>query len=90
MSDYNAPLLITDKLCKFMGVEVGTKMSRNEVYESIYEYINVNNLRDCYDKYNVILDDKLYDLLEPNGQKIKYYENLRGFLKKHFILEYEV
>jgi chromatin remodeling complex protein RSC6 len=75
---------ISAEIAKFIGVEVGTKLSRTEVNGKIHEYVISNNLRDAKDRRIIYPDDKLSALLRiPADTKLGYF-NIQSYLSGHF------
>ena len=72
-------------LTAFLGVEPGTQMSRSDVTKFVNAYIADKNLKaPPPNGRNIVLDDKLRDLLEPGEQQVTFL-NLQRFLSKHII-----
>jgi chromatin remodeling complex protein RSC6 len=75
---------ISNEIAKFIGVEVGTKMSRTDVNGKIHEYVITNNLRDAKDRRIIYPDEKLSALLRiPADTKLGYF-NIQSYLSGHF------
>ena len=75
---------ISAEIAKFIGVEVGTKLSRTEVNGKIHEYVISNNLRDAKDRRIIYPDEKLSALLRiPADTKLGYF-NIQSYLSGHF------
>jgi upstream activation factor subunit UAF30 len=82
---FNRPNDISEKLTAFLGVEPGTQMSRSDVTKFVNAYIADKNLKaPPPNGRNIVLDDKLRDLLEPGEQQVTFL-NLQRFLSKHII-----
>jgi chromatin remodeling complex protein RSC6 len=83
-SSFQKPTDISTEISKFIGVEVGTKLSRTEVNSKIHEYVISHNLRDEKDKRIIYPDDKLSALLRiPADTKLGYF-NIQSYLSGHF------
>jgi len=83
-SSFQKPTDISSEIAKFIGVEVGTKMSRTDVNSKIHEYVTSNNLRDPKDKRIIYPDTKLSALLRiPADTKLGYF-NIQSYLSGHF------
>jgi chromatin remodeling complex protein RSC6 len=75
---------ISSEIAKFIGVEVGTKMSRTEVNGKIHDYVISHNLRDPKDRRIIYPDEKLSALLRiPADTKLGYF-NIQSYLSGHF------
>lgn len=75
---------ISSEIAKFIGVEVGTKMSRTDVNSKIHEYVISHNLRDAKDRRIIYPDEKLSALLRiPADTKLGYF-NIQSYLSGHF------
>lgn len=83
-SSFQKPTDISTEISKFIGVEVGTKLSRTEVNSKIHEYVISHNLRDEKDKRIIYPDEKLSALLRiPADTKLGYF-NIQSYLSGHF------
>lgn len=84
-SGFAKPAQLSDELCKFLGVELGTLMARTIVTRHINEYIKKNNLQDPVDKRQIVPDEKLKAILStiPSDKQLTYF-NLQTFIKQHF------
>lgn len=75
---------ISSEIAKFIGVDVGTKMSRTDVNGKIHEYVISHNLRDPKDRRIIYPDEKLSALLRiPADTKLGYF-NIQSYLSGHF------
>lgn len=81
-----APVSISEKLAVFMGLEPGATQARTSVVKFINDYIKKNNLQNPEKKNNILLDEQLRNLLEPdeNFGPVTYF-NLCRLLKSHFM-----
>jgi len=83
-SSFQKPTDISAEIAKFIGVEVGSKLSRTEVNSKIHEYVISHNLRDEKDKRIIYPDEKLSALLRiPADTKLGYF-NIQSYLSGHF------
>jgi upstream activation factor subunit UAF30 len=86
-SGFAKPTKLSDDLCSFLGIPIGSQMARTEVTRVLNEYIRKNSLQDVVDKRTIIPDEKLQSiLLLKEGQKLTYF-NLQTYIKHHFIKE---
>jgi len=84
-SGFIKPARISDELARFLGVAVGTEMSRTNVAKELNAYINTHNLKNAKNGRIINADDKLSTLLKlPKGEELSYF-NLQTYLKHHFI-----
>lgn len=84
-SGFIKPARISDELARFLGVAVGTEMSRTNVAKELNAYINAHNLKNAKNGRIINADDKLSTLLKlPKGEELSYF-NLQTYLKHHFI-----
>jgi len=78
---FTKPTAVSDELCKFLGVPVGTLLSRSDVTTRVCQYAKTNNLM----VKQVIKADapmrKLLKLTEKDELKIL---NLQRYLKPHY------
>lgn len=98
-SGFAKPGNVSNKLCKFMECEEGTKLARTKVTQYLFKYIKDNDLTETYSELNeetgkmqkktkIILDDKLKLLLgiddEDEDDEINYF-NIQKHMNKHFL-----
>jgi chromatin remodeling complex protein RSC6 len=84
-SGFIKPARISDELARFLGVAVGTEMSRTNVAKELNAYINTHNLKNAKNGRIINADEKLSSLLKlPKGEELSYF-NLQTYLKHHFI-----
>lgn len=84
LSGFAKPSLLSDELCKFMEVPIGTSLARTEVTRKIHEYIRAQKLHDPLDKRIIQPDDKLRGILNlESGDKLTYF-NLQKYMKHQF------
>jgi chromatin remodeling complex protein RSC6 len=83
-SGFAKPTKLSDDLCNFLGVAVGSQMARTEVTRVINDYIKKNSLQDVNDKRTIVPDTKLLSILKlSEGDKLTYF-NLQTYIKHHF------
>ena len=91
-SGFAKPSLLSDELCKFLGMDNGSLIARTDVTRAITKYVKENNLFDAADKRTIVPDNKLSALLNTKPAadgslpKITYF-NLQSHIKQHFIKE---
>ena len=88
-SGITKPVAISDELAKFLNVEVGTLVPRNEVTKGVSAYVRQNELSDPTNKQKFVLDDRpaaktLRTLLGNPTESVTYF-NLQRYLKHHYI-----
>lgn len=81
-----APVNISSELAGFMGLEQGAKVARTTVVKFINEYISKQALQNPEKKSNIVLDEPLTKLLQPeaNFGPVTYF-NLCKLLGPHFL-----
>jgi chromatin remodeling complex protein RSC6 len=84
LSGFAKPSLLSDELCKFMEVPVGTSLARTEVTRKIHEYIRAQKLHDENDKRIICPDEKLRGILNLNADDKLTYFNLQKYMKHQF------
>ncbi len=86
-SGFTKPVLITNELADFLGLEHGSYLSRVETVRLIHHYIIDNNLQDQNDKRHIIVNGKLANLLKYDKDKHGelYYTVLQKLIQQHFI-----
>ncbi len=81
-SVFTKPTQISEALCKFLGVAVGTQVSRSEVTARICAYAKEKGLMD---KQNIKADAPLRKLLSLTEKDELKILNLQRYLKPHYI-----
>lgn len=84
LSGFAKPSLLSDELCKFMEVPVGTSLARTEVTRKIHEYIRSQKLHDPSDKRIIQPDEKLKGILNLEADDKLTYFNLQKYMKHQF------
>jgi len=76
---------ISESLCVFMNLPVGSEVARTEVTKYIIQYIKENNLQRPENKKLINPDSSLKNLLDvPEGDELSYF-NLQKYMNKHFV-----
>jgi chromatin remodeling complex protein RSC6 len=82
-SKFCTPTKISNELAKFLGSEIGTKMTRIDVTREINKYIRVNNLQDKQNKRNINPDTNISKLFRlKNGDELTYF-NIQKYISPH-------
>lgn len=84
-SGFVAPTLISDQLAQFLGVPLGTRISRVDVSKKINRYIELNGLQDRENGRKINPDENLRNLLRITTRDELTYFNLQRYMKPHFI-----
>jgi len=82
---FNRKQEITPKLREFVGLPEGELISRSEVTKFINKYITDKGLKHPENGRQLILDDKLKELLQPPADVIVTYLNLQKYLSPHYV-----
>ena len=82
---FNRKQEITPKLKEFLGLPAGELISRSEVTKFVNKYITDKGLKHPENGRQIILDDKLRDLLAPPADVQVTYLNLQKYLSPHYI-----
>lgn len=82
---FNRKQEITPKLREFLGLPDGELISRSEVTKFINKYITEKGLKHPDNGRQLILDDKLKDLLQPPADVTVTYLNLQKYLSPHYV-----
>jgi chromatin remodeling complex protein RSC6 len=88
-SGITKPVSISDELARFLGVEPGTLVPRNEVTKGVSSYVRKFELSDPANKQKFVLTSKpeglvLKTLLGDPSEEVTYF-NLQRYLKHHYI-----
>ena len=87
-SGITKPVSISDELARFLGVEIGTLVPRNEVTKGVSSYVRKFELSDPANKQKFVLNTKaegkvLFTLLGNPTEEVTYF-NLQRYLKHHY------
>ena len=82
---FNRKQEITPKLREFLALPEGDLISRSEVTKFVNKYITEKGLKHPENGRQIILDDKLRDLLAPPADVVVTYLNLQKYLSPHYI-----
>jgi chromatin remodeling complex protein RSC6 len=82
-SGFAAPTNISDDLCEFLKIPLGTEITRTDVTRRIVDYIKKNDLQDINNR-SVIHKDAAMTRLIPEDTELTYF-NLQVHLNRHFI-----
>ena len=88
-SGITKPVSISDELSKFLGVEIGTLVPRNEVTKGVSAFVRKYDLSDPSNKQKFVLTSKpegaqLKALLGNPAEEVTYF-NLQRYLKHHYL-----
>lgn len=88
-SGITKPVSISAELAKFLGVEPGTLVPRNEVTRGVSAFVKSNGLSNPENKQQFVLDDRepakaLRTLLGNPPENVTYF-NLQRYLKHHYL-----
>lgn len=86
---FNRKQDVTPKLREFIGLPAGELVSRSEVTKVVNKYITDNGLKHPDNGRQIILDDKLRDLLSPPADVQVTYLNLQKYLSPHYVKKEE-
>ena len=82
---FNLKQEITPKLREFLALPEGDLISRSEVTKFVNKYITEKGLKHPENGRQIILDDKLRELLAPPADVVVTYLNLQKYLSPHYI-----
>jgi upstream activation factor subunit UAF30 len=82
---FNRKQEITPKLREFLGLPDQELISRSEVTKFINKYITDKGLKHPDNGRQLILDDKLKELLQPPADVTVTYLNLQKYLSPHYV-----
>ena len=85
-SEFTTPQPIHSEVAEFLGLPIGTSMTRMELTRMINKYIRENGLEDKENKRNINPDEKLKALLKITDNKQLTYFNLQRHLSPLFKL----
>ena len=82
---FNRKQEITPALRAFLELPDGELVSRSEVTKSVNKYITEKGLKHPENGRQIILDDKLKELLAPPEGVVVTYLNLQKYLSPHYV-----
>ena len=82
---FNREQAISPKLAEFLGVEADKLVSRSFVTRAINAYVTEKGLKHPDNGRQLILDEKLKDLLQPPADVTVTYLNLQKYLSPHYV-----
>jgi upstream activation factor subunit UAF30 len=82
---FNRKQEVTPKLREFLGLPEGELISRSEVTKFITKYITEKGLKHPENGRQIVLDEKLSDLLAPPADVKVTYLNIQKFLSPHYV-----
>lgn len=81
-SIFTTPIIVPEKICWFLEIPMGTKLTRPDITKKIFEYMKTNNLKTTGHNYKC--DEKLAYLFElDNGTEFSML-TLQRYLAKHY------
>ena len=84
-SGFAKPAPISNDLASFLNMENGVELARTEVTSKVIAYVKDHQLQNPENKKQILVDDKLKVLLQPEEGDVITYFNLQTYLKKHFL-----
>lgn len=77
---------ISNEMCCFMGLALGSMSSRVEVNRAINNYIKTNSLTDKENAQKILPDECLWSILSENakGNTITYF-SIQKYIKHHYL-----
>ena len=82
---FNRKQDVTPKLRAFLELPTEELISRSEVTKFINKFITEKGLKHPDNGRQIVLDDKLRDLLAPPADVVVTYLNLQKYLSPHYI-----
>jgi chromatin remodeling complex protein RSC6 len=82
---FNRKQDVTPKLREFLGLPADELISRSEVTKFVNKYITDKGLKHPDNGRQIVLDDKLRDLLSPPADVQVTYLNLQKYLSPHYV-----
>ena len=80
-SGFAKPTKMSDMLCNFMDLPVGTEMARTDVTKYITKYVKEKDLQNPENKRQIMCDTKLKGLLNVDDTVPVTYFNLQKYMK---------
>lgn len=76
---------ISDDLSSFLGLPANSKVPRTEVTSKLYAYVKDKNLQNPENKKQIIPDEALLKLINPDPSKPVTFFNIQAYIKHHFL-----
>jgi len=76
---------ISDDLSSFLGLPANSKVPRTEVTSKLYAYVKEKNLQNPENKKQIIPDEALLKLINPDPSKPVTFFNIQAYIKHHFL-----
>ena len=83
-SGFAKPTPLSDEMCEFLGLSVGSELARTEVTKRVLAYVKENELQNKDNKRVIEVDDKLKGLLKPADDEQVTYFSIQRLLKVHY------
>lgn len=82
---FNRKQKVSAKLADFLGIKEDELVSRSEVTKAVNAYINEKGLKHPENGRQLVLDEKLRDLLAPPADVQVTFLNLQKYLSPHYV-----
>jgi chromatin remodeling complex protein RSC6 len=79
------PVKISDNMAKFINKPIGIEMTRTEVTDILYKYIQDNHLQDENNKRIIKPNQELKEFLKLEDNQELTYFNIQKIINTHFI-----
>ena len=83
-SGFAKPTPLSDEMCGFLDLPVGSELARTEVTKRVLAYVKDNELQNKDNKRVIEVDDKLKALLKPAEDEQVTYFSIQRLLKVHY------
>jgi chromatin remodeling complex protein RSC6 len=84
-SGFANPSPISDDLASFLGLPNNSEVPRTEVTSKLYAYVKEKNLQNPENKKQIIPDEALLKLINPDPSKPVTFFNIQAYIKHHFL-----
>ena len=78
------PSPISNSLAEFLNLPTGSELARTDVTSKVIAYVKEHNLQNPENKKQILVDNKLKQLLSVKDEDVVTYFNLQTYLKNHF------
>jgi len=83
VSGFSKPMVLSEALEKFLGVDHGTQLARTEVTKRINSYVKEHSLQNPENKRELILDEKLRTIIDAGDEQVTFF-NLQRYMSPHY------
>ncbi len=82
---FAVPVVVSDAMCDFMGVQHGTMISRTDITKQLNTYIKQQSLENPTNRQQIIPDEKLFSILSEGARSVVItHFNIQKYINHNF------